>query len=141
MMTMPVMFFAAVQCLQARIGAAAAGVMAASSGIAAARSGSARPARAAIRSGVDFDHPRVSSVAGENEPGLLLIAASARTCGMRRLLASARRVRNEPAVSRATGRTGTGSRRRLSPGIVTASPGGLAAGAGRLGGVVQADAV
>jgi hypothetical protein len=74
MITMPVMFFAAAQCLHACIGAAAEGVMVASSGTAAASSGSARPVRAAIRPGVDSDHPRVSSVAGEKYRRLLMPA-------------------------------------------------------------------
>jgi hypothetical protein len=78
MITMPVMFFAAVQCGHACIGEAAA-VMVASSGMAAASSGSDRPARAAIRSGVDPDQPRVSSVAGEKYRRLVLIAVNART--------------------------------------------------------------
>jgi hypothetical protein len=60
---------------------------------------------------------------------------------MRRLLARARRFRNDPIVSREAGRTGTGSRRSRSPGAGMAAPGGFAAGAGSLGGVVEADAV
>jgi hypothetical protein len=48
----------------------------------------------------------------------------------------------EPIVSRPISRTGTGSRRCGSSGAVTApAGGGLAAGAGGLDGVVQADAV
>src|SRR6266496_1981736 len=142
MITMVVTFFAAVQCAHARRGAVSAGVMVASKGMAAASSGSGRPARAEIRSGVESDQPRVSSVAGVKQRRPVVIAASASRCGTRRLLANARRVRNEPIVSRPISRAGTGRRRSGSDGAVMASPGGgLAAGAGGFGGVVQADAV
>jgi len=108
---MPAMFFAAVQCPHARSGAASAGVMVVSSGMAAASSGSGRPARAAIRSGVEADQPRVSSVTGVR-PRAVTAARDSRW-GMRRLLANARRVRKDPIVSREISRTGTGSRRRV----------------------------
>ena len=50
---------------------------------------------------------------------------------MRRALANASRVKNEPIVSRAISRAGTGRRRSRSAGAGMASPGGgLAAGAG-----------
>jgi hypothetical protein len=141
MITMPVTFFAAVQCPHARSRAVVpAGVMPASRGMAAARSGSARPASAAIRAGVEGDQPAVSSVAGVKDRARLIAVSDSRRA-TRRLLANARRVRKEPIVSRGISRTGTGSRRGGSSGAVTAPAGGLAEGAGGLGGVVQADAV
>src|ERR1700692_1482287 len=103
MITMPVMFVAAAPWPQARRGLVAAGVMVARSGMAAARALSGWPVSAATLSGVDSDQPRVAAVAGEKPLFVLVIAVSARMCGTRRLLAWARRVRNEPIVSLVTG--------------------------------------
>jgi len=66
---------------------------------------------------IDPAQPRVSSVAGEKDRVLVVAAARASRCGTRRALASARRVRNEPIVSRAISRAGTGRRRsgRFTP--------------------------
>ena len=83
---MPVMFLAAVQRGQARSGLLLVAAVMASAGMAAAISGSDRPDKAAIRSGVWADHPRVSSVAGVNDRVYVAMPASASRWGIRRLL-------------------------------------------------------